>query len=85
MLDHFNILDHLNPESIFNVNKLKYMTRNKFRNSVFAQNSQIYHLGKGSKKMWKIHIWVGGWFRSETNYTKKKQKKHAFKIHYRLF
>ena len=60
MLDHFNILDHLNPESIFNVNKLKYMTRNKFRKSVFAQNSQIYHLGKGSKKMWKIpHL--GGW------------------------
>ena len=39
---------------------------------------------KKQKKYGFIQIWVGGWFRMGA-ISIKKQKKHAFKIHFRLF
>ena len=42
-------------------------------------------LNKTKKKFGFIHIWVGRWFRMGTKSTKKKTKKHAFKMHFRPF
>ena len=51
--------------------------------------NQIIILGKGSikiqKKIW-IYPYLGGWVvQGGDNFHKKNKKKHAFKIHFRLF